>query len=157
LAVAVEEEMEEGGAAATVAVLATLLMAAAARETATWVIEEEEGGGGNRTPGRSRTVTYDGRALILDGARRMLFSGDVHYPRSTPEVVSTRLTVSGFICTPLASGMSIRTASVCSSFTCSGKMFSFHYFSRQAVEFIVTALLGCSTMAKHFLKQVSDG
>jgi hypothetical protein len=96
LAVAVEEEVEEGVAAATVAVLATfLLMAAAARETTTWVIEEEEGGGGNRTPGR--TVTYDGWALILDGARRMLFSGDMHYPRSTPEVVSTRLTVFGFM------------------------------------------------------------
>jgi hypothetical protein len=45
--------------------------------------EEERG---NRTAGR-REVTYDGRALILDGARRMLFSGDMHYPRSTPEVL----------------------------------------------------------------------
>lgn len=81
----------EGVAAATVAVvLATLLMAATASKK-TWVTgEEEEKGGGNRTA--SRTVTYDGRALILDGARRMLFSGDMHYPRSTPEVAS-RLTV----------------------------------------------------------------
>lgn len=31
-------------------------------------------------------VTYDGRALIINGTRRMLFSGSIHYPRSTPEV-----------------------------------------------------------------------
>ncbi|KAL6619203.1 hypothetical protein ACP70R_034342 [Stipagrostis hirtigluma subsp. patula] len=30
-------------------------------------------------------VTYDHRALVLDGTRRMLFSGEIHYPRSTPE------------------------------------------------------------------------
>ncbi|KAK9998413.1 hypothetical protein SO802_018016 [Lithocarpus litseifolius] len=31
-------------------------------------------------------VTYDGRSLIIDGKRQMLFSGSIHYPRSTPEV-----------------------------------------------------------------------
>ena len=31
-------------------------------------------------------VTYDGRSLIIDGQRKMLFSGSIHYPRSTPEV-----------------------------------------------------------------------
>ncbi|KDP31634.1 hypothetical protein JCGZ_14859 [Jatropha curcas] len=31
-------------------------------------------------------VTYDGRSLIVDGQRRLLFSGSVHYPRSTPEM-----------------------------------------------------------------------
>lgn len=36
----------------------------------------------------SRSVTYDGRALIIDGTRRVLFSGSIHYPRSTPEVPS---------------------------------------------------------------------
>ena len=31
-------------------------------------------------------VTYDDRALVIDGKRRMLISGSIHYPRSTPEV-----------------------------------------------------------------------
>lgn len=31
-------------------------------------------------------VTYDGRALVIDGKRRVLVSGSIHYPRSTPEV-----------------------------------------------------------------------
>ncbi|XP_010273985.1 PREDICTED: beta-galactosidase 15-like [Nelumbo nucifera] len=31
-------------------------------------------------------VTYDGRAIIIDGIRRVLFSGAIHYPRSTPEM-----------------------------------------------------------------------
>lgn len=31
-------------------------------------------------------VTYDGRALIINGTRRLLFSGSIHYPRSTPQV-----------------------------------------------------------------------
>ncbi|KAF2930893.1 hypothetical protein DAI22_05g169300 [Oryza sativa Japonica Group] len=33
-----------------------------------------------------REITYDGRALVVSGARRMFFSGDMHYARSTPEV-----------------------------------------------------------------------
>jgi hypothetical protein len=33
-------------------------------------------------------VTYEQRALVLDGARRMLFAGEMHYPRSTPEVIN---------------------------------------------------------------------
>ncbi|PKI74737.1 hypothetical protein CRG98_004846 [Punica granatum] len=32
------------------------------------------------------TVTYDSRALVIDGKRRVLQSGSIHYPRSTPEV-----------------------------------------------------------------------
>ncbi|TVU36335.1 hypothetical protein EJB05_18267 [Eragrostis curvula] len=74
----------EGVATASVAVLATLLTACVAPASGrdAWVTEED--GGGNKTA--SREVTYDGRALILDGARRMLFSGDMHYPRSTPEM-----------------------------------------------------------------------
>lgn len=32
-------------------------------------------------------VTYDHRALIIDGHRRMLISGGIHYPRATPEVL----------------------------------------------------------------------
>ncbi|XP_052156884.1 beta-galactosidase 7 isoform X2 [Oryza glaberrima] len=31
-------------------------------------------------------VTYDGRALIVNGTRVMLFSGEIHYARSTPEM-----------------------------------------------------------------------
>ncbi|XP_013621401.1 PREDICTED: beta-galactosidase 6 [Brassica oleracea var. oleracea] len=31
-------------------------------------------------------VTYDGRSLIIDGQRKLLFSGSIHYPRSTPEM-----------------------------------------------------------------------
>jgi Glycosyl hydrolases family 35 len=43
--------------------------------------------------GSSRSVTYDGRALIIDGMRRVLFSGSIHYPRSTPEVLSLTLSL----------------------------------------------------------------
>lgn len=32
-------------------------------------------------------VSYDHRALIIDGQRRMLISGGIHYPRATPEVL----------------------------------------------------------------------
>ncbi len=31
-------------------------------------------------------VSYDHRALLLDGQRRFLISGSIHYPRSTPQV-----------------------------------------------------------------------
>ncbi|EEF32103.1 beta-galactosidase, putative [Ricinus communis] len=31
-------------------------------------------------------VTYDHRALLIDGKRRVLISGSIHYPRSTPEM-----------------------------------------------------------------------
>ncbi|CAI0555122.1 unnamed protein product [Linum tenue] len=31
-------------------------------------------------------VTYDGRSLIIDGERKVLFSGSIHYPRSTPKM-----------------------------------------------------------------------
>ncbi|XVF63364.1 hypothetical protein PTKIN_Ptkin09bG0081900 [Pterospermum kingtungense] len=31
-------------------------------------------------------VTYDGRSLIIKGQRKLLFSGSIHYPRSTPEM-----------------------------------------------------------------------
>lgn len=32
-------------------------------------------------------VIYDGRSLIVNGKRELLFSGSIHYPRSTPEVL----------------------------------------------------------------------
>lgn len=31
-------------------------------------------------------VSHDGRAITIDGHRRVLLSGSIHYPRSTPEV-----------------------------------------------------------------------
>ncbi|KAE8707220.1 Beta-galactosidase 16 [Hibiscus syriacus] len=31
-------------------------------------------------------VTYDGRSLIINGQRKLLFSGSIHYPRSTPQI-----------------------------------------------------------------------
>ena len=31
-------------------------------------------------------VTYDGRSLIINGEHKILFSGEIHYPRSTPQV-----------------------------------------------------------------------
>ncbi|KAL5673210.1 hypothetical protein ACJX0J_017516, partial [Zea mays] len=66
-----------GAGVATVAMVVVAALAAAGRGAG--------GERGNTTAGRGE-VTYDGRALILDGARRMLFSGDMHYPRSTPEM-----------------------------------------------------------------------
>ncbi|RVX08579.1 Beta-galactosidase 8 [Vitis vinifera] len=38
-----------------------------------------------------KTVTYDHRALVIDGKRRVLQSGSIHYPRSMPEVSSISL------------------------------------------------------------------
>ncbi|GAB2295688.1 Beta-galactosidase 9 [Dionaea muscipula] len=35
---------------------------------------------------RPFNVTYDHRALIIDGKRRMLISAGIHYPRATPEM-----------------------------------------------------------------------
>ncbi|KAB1203774.1 Beta-galactosidase 3 [Morella rubra] len=32
------------------------------------------------------SVTYDKKAIIINGRRRILFSGSIHYPRSTPEM-----------------------------------------------------------------------
>ena len=33
-----------------------------------------------------KVVTYDGRSMIINGTRQLLFSGSIHYPRSTPEM-----------------------------------------------------------------------
>lgn len=33
------------------------------------------------------TVTYDKKAIIINGQRRILISGSIHYPRSTPDVL----------------------------------------------------------------------
>ena len=34
----------------------------------------------------STKVAYNDRALVIDGERRIIISGSIHYPRSTPEV-----------------------------------------------------------------------
>lgn len=31
-------------------------------------------------------VSYDGRAMLLDGKHRVLISAGIHYPRATPQV-----------------------------------------------------------------------
>ncbi|KAG9446346.1 hypothetical protein H6P81_012474 [Aristolochia fimbriata] len=31
------------------------------------------------------SITYDGRSLIINGRRELVFSGSIHYPRSTPQ------------------------------------------------------------------------
>lgn len=36
---------------------------------------------------RGGEVTYDGRSLIINGERKVLFSGSIHYPRSPREVL----------------------------------------------------------------------
>ncbi|CAN6337527.1 unnamed protein product [Urochloa humidicola] len=62
--------------AAVLAVLAAVCTPAAA--DGRWL---EEGGGSVR-----REVSLDSRALLLDGTRRVLFAGEMHYTRSTPEM-----------------------------------------------------------------------
>ncbi|XP_031098098.1 beta-galactosidase 16-like isoform X2 [Ipomoea triloba] len=37
-------------------------------------------------------VTYDGRSLIIDAQRKLLFSGSIHYPRSTPDMWPSLIT-----------------------------------------------------------------
>ena len=32
------------------------------------------------------SVSYDSSAIIINGERRVIFSGSIHYTRSTPEV-----------------------------------------------------------------------
>lgn len=44
--------------------------------------DEEGKVGGQKAQG----VTYDARSLIINGKRELLFSGAIHYPRSTPDV-----------------------------------------------------------------------
>jgi len=41
---------------------------------------------GRASAGKPINVTYDQRALVIDGQRRMLISAGIHYPRATPEV-----------------------------------------------------------------------
>lgn len=38
------------------------------------------------------SVSYDHKAITLNGRRRILISGSIHYPRSTPEVCCEKCT-----------------------------------------------------------------
>lgn len=40
------------------------------------------------------TVTYDRKAILINAQRRILFSGSIHYPRSTPQVIHSFLLLS---------------------------------------------------------------
>lgn len=72
-----------------------LAASAPAREAeATGVLRQVVGGGDGGTFFEPFNVTYDHRAVILGGERRMLVSAGLHYPRATPEV-STEAFVSG--------------------------------------------------------------
>ncbi|CAN1771305.1 Beta-galactosidase 13, partial [Linum perenne] len=54
------------------AIFTTLILVAFSSSVA--VAEQEKG------------VRYDGRSLIINGKRQLLFSGSIHYPRSTPDM-----------------------------------------------------------------------
>lgn len=43
-------------------------------------------------------VSYDSRALVIDGNRRMLISAGIHYPRATPEVIVSTSYTAGILC-----------------------------------------------------------
>ncbi|KAK2995676.1 hypothetical protein RJ640_006136 [Escallonia rubra] len=54
-----------------------------------WVALVATACGGSTTNGGGgggQNVTYDGRSLIINGQRKILFSGSIHYPRSTPDM-----------------------------------------------------------------------
>lgn len=36
---------------------------------------------------KPKGVSYDGRSMIVNGERELLFSGSIHYPRMPPEVI----------------------------------------------------------------------
>ena len=44
-----------------------------------------------------RNVSYDHGAIIIDGKPRILISGSIHYPRSTPEVRERKRDIEDFI------------------------------------------------------------
>ncbi|KAK7283549.1 hypothetical protein RIF29_13131 [Crotalaria pallida] len=43
-------------------------------------------------PSGPQNVTYDGRSLLINGQRKLLFSGSIHYTRSTPDMWPQLLT-----------------------------------------------------------------
>jgi len=67
-------------------------------------------------------VTYDKKAVLIDGQRRILFSGSIHYPRSTPDVTAF-FKISSFFFSYLPRGGSWLCSAV--SCECSGKQIAF--------------------------------
>ncbi|KAJ1254836.1 hypothetical protein BS78_K319500 [Paspalum vaginatum] len=68
-------------------VVAVLLVGLAASSLVAAAVGRSGGRCREAVPGCARgEVTYDHRALLLGGTRRMLFAGEMHYPRSTPEM-----------------------------------------------------------------------
>ncbi|KAH0467917.1 hypothetical protein IEQ34_002950 [Dendrobium chrysotoxum] len=59
----------------TRAVAAVLTLAAVVMISTVWFL-----------PPATAPVSYDRKAIIIEGQRRILFSGSIHYPRSTPEM-----------------------------------------------------------------------
>lgn len=48
--------------------------------------DDVEGGDTKVELTKALGVSYDGRSVVVHGARELLFSGSIHYPRSTPDV-----------------------------------------------------------------------
>ena len=72
-------------------------------------------------------VTYDKKAVLIDGQRRILFSGSIHYPRSTPDVTAF-FKISSFF--PLSSPGRFMAVVSCFLLQCSLKSKLLSYFSR---------------------------
>ncbi|KAK8488052.1 hypothetical protein V6N11_021106 [Hibiscus sabdariffa] len=66
-----------------ITLLSTLLVASSIAQNTDDDDEGVDHMAGSYTP---KAVTYDGRSLMINGKRALLFSGSIHYPRSTPDV-----------------------------------------------------------------------
>lgn len=51
------------------------------------------------------SVSYDHKAITINGQRRILLSGSIHYPRSTPEVFSSNVFLGCFYFVFLSNGL----------------------------------------------------
>jgi len=71
-------------------------------------------------------VTYDKKAVLIDGQRRILFSGSIHYPRSTPDVLHS----SKSLLFPQSSPGRFMAVVSCFLLQCSLKSKLLSYFSR---------------------------
>ncbi|PUZ65878.1 hypothetical protein GQ55_3G260700 [Panicum hallii var. hallii] len=75
-----------GGVAEAVAAVAVVLVGLAAACTTSAAATGRGRWSSDEGWGAPGEVTYGHRALVLNGTRRMLFAGEMHYPRSTPEM-----------------------------------------------------------------------
>lgn len=69
----------------------SLCLTAAAVVMVVVVVHLVAAGGVSATYFEPFNVSYDHRALVIDGERRMLISAGIHYPRATPEVLHSSL------------------------------------------------------------------